>query len=354
MAPIIETRDLTKFYPRVRSYRELLRHPFRKSHVRALESVNLQVERGELFVLLGPNGAGKTTLIKILSTLILPTSGQALIDGLDVLVHEKDVRRRIGYVVADERSFYWRLTGRANLAFFATLNNLDPAGAERRISEVIELVGLEEEAAKMFKDYSTGMRQKLAIARGLLTDPMVLFMDEPTRSLDPAAAKRVRDFIQGRIVRELGKTVFLSTHNLEEAEALCDRIAILHRGRIATCGTIDEIRRTITPAKRYWIGCGDVPEEAVGRIRSLPFVTSVTAGNGIASVPTPGEILPGGIEVETEPDGKGIETVIRILVESGVPVLSCFPREIPLLELFTRSLSTDHAAGSVSPDPGGR
>lgn len=352
MAPIIETRNLTKRYPRVRSYRELLRHPFGKSHVRALESVNLRVDRGELFVLLGPNGAGKTTLIKILATLILPTSGQALIDGLDVLVHEKEVRQRIGYVVADERSFYWRLTGRANLAFFAILNNIDPSDAERRISEVIELVDLVEDAGKMFKDYSTGMRQKLAIARGLLTDPMVLFMDEPTRSLDPAASKRVRDFIQGRIVRELGKTVLLSTHNLEEAEALCDRIAILHKGRVATCGTLSEIRRTITPAKRYRIDCGDVPEEAADRIRALAGIRSLSKLDRATS-PRPsatGDLSRGGIEVETGADGEGIDAVIRVLVEARVPVLSCIPREIPLVELFTRSLSI----GVASADKGGR
>ena len=351
MAPIIETQNLTKHYPRVRSYRELLRHPFEKSHVHALESVTLRVDRGELFVLLGPNGAGKTTLIKILATLILPTSGTALIDGLDVLTHEKEVRKRIGYVVADERSFYWRLTGRANLAFFATLNNIDPADAARRISQVIELVDLAEDAGKMFKDYSTGMRQKLAIARGLLTDPMVLFMDEPTRSLDPAAAKRVRDFIQGRIVRELGKTVLLSTHNLEEAEALCDRIAILHKGRIATCGAISEIRRTISPAKRYWIGCGDVPEAAAGRIRALAGIRSMSKLDRSTSPrpSAPGDLPHGGIEVETGADGEGIDAVIRVLVEARVPVHACNPKEIPLVELFTRSLNT-----GASTDQGGR
>jgi ABC-2 type transport system ATP-binding protein len=231
MSHIIETFDLTKRYPQIKRYHEIVIHPFQKREITALDGVNIRVKRGEVFGLLGPNGAGKTTLIKTLCTLLLPNEGRALVNGYDIVKEEREVKRCIGYVVNDERSFYWRLTGRQNLGFFAMLNNLTPDRANRRIDEVLQLVGLEANGDKRVKDYSTGMKQKLAIARGMLSDPEVLFLDEPTRSLDPMIAKSLREFIRRNIAEGQGKTVFLSTHNLGEAEELCDRLAIIDRGK---------------------------------------------------------------------------------------------------------------------------
>ncbi len=167
MTYCIETEDLSHRFSVIKSYRDLLLHPFAKKEITALREITVGVRKGELFALLGPNGAGKTTLIKILSTLILPSSGKAFVNGLDVTKHDREVRKKIGYVVADERSFYWRLTGRQNLRFFAALNNLAPGDTAGRIRSLFGLVGLEQDADRMFKDYSSGMRQKLAIARGL-------------------------------------------------------------------------------------------------------------------------------------------------------------------------------------------
>jgi len=204
--------------------------------------INLQVREGEVFGLLGPNGAGKTTLIKILCTLIFPSAGTARVNGYDVLKESKKVRESIGYVTTDERSFYWRLTGRQNLEFFANLHNYYSSRARERVFELLEIVNLENRADDPFLSYSAGMKQRLAIARGLINDPRVLFMDEPTRSLDPKAAQSARDFISSYIIREQEKTIFLSTHNLSEAEQLCNRIAILDEGKIKIAGSPQELK----------------------------------------------------------------------------------------------------------------
>lgn len=211
----------------------------------SLDSVNLKVREGEVMGLLGPNGAGKSTLIKILCTLIMPTAGKAYVNGYDVVKENENVRKSLGYVTTDERSFYWRLTGRDNLDFYAALHNLGAKDAKQKVEELLEVVQLSERADELFLNYSAGMKQRMAIARGLLNDPQVLFMDEPTRSLDPGAAKKLRDFIRSKIVKENGKTIFLSTHNLDEAEQLCDRIAILDQGRVKALGSPEDLKNSV-------------------------------------------------------------------------------------------------------------
>jgi ABC-2 type transport system ATP-binding protein len=238
----IETHELTKRFALQKGFTDFLRHPFRKDEMTAVVDVNLKIKKGELFGILGPNGAGKTTLIKMLCTLILPSVGTAHVNGYDIAKDSGKVRRSIGFITSDERSFYWRLTGRRNLRFFASLHNYYSEDAEERIDELLNLVGLEERGDDRFLSYSAGMKQRMAIARGLLNDPAVIFMDEPTRALDPGAAQNVREFVRDRIVGDEGKTVFLSTHHLPEAEELCDRIAIIDEGRIRVIGTLDELK----------------------------------------------------------------------------------------------------------------
>jgi len=236
LSPVIETKNLGKKYPIPKGYRELLFHPFLKKEKPALENVSIQVQKGEIFGILGPNGSGKTTLLKILSTLILPSSGYALIHGMDVVKHEKEIKSIIGVVVSDERSFYWRLTGRENLSFFSTLNNIPGDEALQKIEEIAMQLGFADQLDHRFQEYSSGTRQKMAIARGLLTDPEILFMDEPTRSLDPEISRNLRTFIKEVLVRRYGKTIFLSTNNIQEAEDICDRVAIIHKGTIKQSG----------------------------------------------------------------------------------------------------------------------
>jgi ABC-2 type transport system ATP-binding protein len=238
----IEVHDLTKKFLLHRGLFDYVAHPLNKDEITSLETINLQVREGEVFGLLGPNGAGKTTLIKILCTLITPSTGTAKVNGHDVLTESRKVRESIGYVTTDERSFYWRLTGRQNLEFFANLHNYYSKKAQNRVSELLDIVNLEKRADDPFLSYSAGMKQRLAIARGLINDPKVLFMDEPTRSLDPKAAQDARDFIHDYIINEQEKTIFLSTHNLSEAEQLCNRIAILDEGKIKVSGTPQELK----------------------------------------------------------------------------------------------------------------
>jgi len=241
----IETRGLTKTFVVPRGIGDLVRRRPALEGITPVDGVDLLVRKGEVFGILGPNGAGKTTLIKILCTLILPTGGEARVNGYDVEKESGMVRESIGLVTTDERSFYWRLTGRQNLEFFASLHNFYSDDARDMVEELLGVVDLKYAADERFLNYSAGMKQRMAIARGLLNDPAVLFMDEPTRSLDPGAAQGLRDFIKEEIVKERGKTIFISTHNLEEAETLCDRVAIFDDGKIKVVGSPEELKENL-------------------------------------------------------------------------------------------------------------
>ena len=198
-------KNIFKKFPKTSGYRDLL--PFRKREwTEAVKDISLDIKEGEFFGMLGPNGAGKTTLIKMLCCLVLPNSGTASVFGSDIIKNEQKVKETVGLVSAEERSFFWRITGRENLEFYAALYNIPRHTVSRRINELLELVGLAEDGDKRFQSYSTGMRQKLAIARGLLSEPRLLFVDEPTRSLDPVSAQAVRRFLKEKIAAA-GKTI---------------------------------------------------------------------------------------------------------------------------------------------------
>ena len=228
---MITIRRLSKSFRQTKSLTECLRNPFQaRKPLAVLKQITLTVEGGELFCLLGLNGAGKTTLLKILAGLILPEDG------------EIQMERPVGFLSGEERSFYWRLTGRQNLEFFASLYNFSYQESKKKIEELSLLFGLEEFLDRMFMKYSTGMRQKLAIARNFLNDPPVLLMDEPTRSLDPLAQQEFRRLIREQLIRKEGKTVLFTTHHLEEAERFPDRIGILHQGRLVAVGSLEELK----------------------------------------------------------------------------------------------------------------
>jgi ABC-2 type transport system ATP-binding protein len=235
-APAIVAENLSKRYPVIRGFRELVLRPFDKRTVTALDGLDLEVGRGRVFCLLGPNGAGKTTLIKVLATLVLPDSGRASIAGRDVAREPAAAKAAVGYAVSDERSFYWRLTGRQNLEFFAALYGLRGPARDRRIGELLRIAGLEGAADLRFNAYSTGMRQMLAFARALLADAAILLVDEPTRSLDPQAADRTREFLCSELAGRQGKTILWATHDLGEAADCADDIAVISRGRIRLRG----------------------------------------------------------------------------------------------------------------------
>lgn len=210
-----------------------------KGDILAVNGVNLNIKRGTVFGLIGPNGAGKTTLIKLLSTLIKPTTGSAKINGFDIADKQREIRASIGLCVGGDRSFYWRLTGKQNLDFFGALQGLRGNRLHKKVEELLELFDLARED-KPLRYYSTGMRRKLDMARSFLTDPPILFLDEPTSSIDPSAAIKIRDVISS--LSEAGKTILLVTHNLHEAEKLCDRIAIMQSGKFIAKGSVDVLK----------------------------------------------------------------------------------------------------------------
>jgi ABC-2 type transport system ATP-binding protein len=214
-----------------------------KLDILAVDHISFEVGEGEMFGMLGPNGAGKTTTIKLLTTLLLPTAGRATVLGYDVALQPQSVRRQINVVYGGERGLYPRLTGRQNLLYAADLYGVEPSLGRERTGELLETVGLAERADERVENYSRGMKQRLHIARGLINDPQVIFMDEPTIGLDPEAAYFIRQRIKW--LTGEGKTIFLTTHDLWEADQLCDRVAILKKGQIIALDTSRGLRRMV-------------------------------------------------------------------------------------------------------------
>jgi ABC-2 type transport system ATP-binding protein len=250
--------SLSKRFAVRRGWANTIAHPLRRDYATVLDDVSLDVRRGELFGLLGPNGAGKTTLFKILSGLILTDEGSASVCGFDVSYELAEVRRRLRPVVSDERSLNWRLSARENLRLYASLQDLRGPARDRRVSEVLEIVELTDTGDKMVAKFSSGMRQRLMIARALLVQPEVLLLDEPTRSLDPISARRFRTFLRDELVEKQGCTVLLATHNAEEALELCDRVGVLNKGRLLRTGSPDRLMFELHDHQyRIWVDSGD-------------------------------------------------------------------------------------------------
>jgi len=238
----ISIRNLSKTYPvPFRRLRAFFRRPL-KDPVEALRDVSFEVETGEIFGLIGRNGAGKTTLTKIVATLVQPTTGSVSVHGHDSVSDDEHVRRQIGLATAEERSFYWRLTSEQNLMFFARLHGLSDRVAGQRIKAVVSKLELDEVARRRFGELSTGNKQRLAVARSMLANPPVLLLDEPTRSLDPLAAARMRELILSLAGQDPPVTILLTSHNLAEVETLCARVAIISRGRIRAIDTPRNLR----------------------------------------------------------------------------------------------------------------
>jgi ABC-2 type transport system ATP-binding protein len=251
-----------------------------KPPVTALDGVDLEVAPGEFFGLLGPNGAGKTTLIKILTTLLLPTSGTARVFGFDVARETKQIRRIMNIVSGGEHSGYGMLTIREQLWMFSQFYGLGVREGRRRVEELIDAVGLREQALQRVGTLSTGQRQKMNFARGLLNDPWIFFLDEPTLGLDVAAARSVRALVGEWKARVPGRTILLTTHYMAEADELCERIAIVDRGRILAIGTPAELRRRVQSESLFRLEL-DRLDGGSGSLARLPGVLSaVPASDG--------------------------------------------------------------------------
>ncbi|MFE2144160.1 ABC transporter ATP-binding protein [Streptomyces sp. NPDC059456] len=273
---VIEVQDLTRTF-RTRRGRV----------VTALDHVGFQVERGEVLGLLGPNGAGKTTLSRILTTLLVPTSGTARVSGFDVVDRPREVRRRIGLVLGGDRGLYGRLTARQNLRYWAALQGLDARTARRRTEEVMELLGLDGRGDDRVETFSRGMVQRVHLARALLGEPDVLVMDEPTNGMDPHAGAGFRELV--RTLRGGGTTVVLTTHDMQEAQALCSRVALIDHGRILRIGSTTELLAGIrTPRTLTAVG---VPPETAARIAALAGSATTDAEGNLTARPADDESL---------------------------------------------------------------
>lgn len=274
----IETINLTKIFRSVkerkgRSYLgRIMRRDGDLEEKVAVDHINIKIRKGELFGLLGPNGAGKTTLIKMLCTLIYPTEGSALISGYDIRKDDFMVRRCVSTVLGPERGFSWRLSGRQNLEFLAALYDVPRIEASERIRRLLSLLDMERDADRTFQKYSMGQKRKLTLAKALLPDASVLLLDEPTIGLDPTVSREVRRFIREKVIGESGKTVLLTTHYMEEADKICDRIAIIHEGKIVAVGTPSEIKDTIKESVMIELkvtGCSANVSEMINRIEGV-------------------------------------------------------------------------------------
>lgn len=259
----VSIKQLSKTYPVLFArLKQLLRRPS-KPPVEALRDVSLDVYEGEIFGLIGPNGAGKTTLTKIVATLVQPTFGTVTVRGYDSVRDDRRVREQVGLATAEERSFYWRLTAEQNLIFFARLYGLGDDEARKRITELFKRLELLDLATRRFGEMSTGNKQRLALARALLARPPVLLLDEPTRSLDPLAAARMRDLIRTLAGGDPPVSILLTSHNLAEVEELCERVAVINGGRIRAVGTPEQLRALHRQTENVSVFARGVPPDQV-------------------------------------------------------------------------------------------
>ena len=317
-SPAIRAESLTReFYPH--------RGFFRNGEpVLAVDGVDLCVEAGTVFGLLGPNGAGKTTTIKMLSTLLIPSSGHAYVAGFDVAAQERDVRQRLGVLLGGDRGLYGKIPAVDNLRFFATLYGVSRLEIEDRVQAMLRLTGLAGRQKERVEGFSRGMKQRLHLAKALIHDPEVVILDEPTIGLDPDAAVQLR-----AVVRSLtpGKTVLLTTHYLAEADELCDRIAIIDGGRIIVEDTPAGIKRLVGSGSMIEITVrGNPREETIEALRMCAGV------DGVIRLPDCQE----GVVV-LQISGRGdclTEWAIPILIADGHPVLSVRPRTVSLEQAF--------------------
>ena len=324
----IQTSALAKRFPKSRGWRGAFSH--RELAPPAVDGVDLSVREGELFGLVGPNGAGKTTLIKMLATLVLPTSGTAWVNGFE-LSDEINVKRSMGLVTSDERSFYWRLTGRQNLDFFASLNALPASSIPNRVTDVLDSVGLQNMADKPFQIYSTGMRQRLSIARALLAAPRILFLDEPTTGLDPAATRQLHALIRDQLTREQGMTVFMSSHRLDEVERLCDRVAVMSAGRVRACGSVADLRSVVAPRERYQLQVRGWSPEIQTEIEDRVPGVVVDSIDGQENL----------LEFSVSADGDALNRVIDTVRGHGGSIQSLSRERASLDEIFDQITTAD-------------
>jgi ABC-2 type transport system ATP-binding protein len=293
--------------------------------VNAVDNLNLEIKKGELFGLLGPNGAGKTTLVKMLCTLLPPDSGTASINGYDIVKQQMQVKRSLGTLFSvGERGFFWRLNGYRNLEFFAAIYNVPRQKRHERITEVLRLVGLENSTFELYQKYSGGMKRRLALARTLLPNPPVILLDEPTTGLDVISSRNIREFVK-KTVQESGKTVLYTTHYIEEAAQICDRIGILKQGKIVAVDTPNALRAKVKKGESIFLVVEDITQSQIERIRSLQGVIEITENAEADLMPNQKDLC---LELQSVDQ---LPAIFDYLFEQKIKLVN-FKREEPSLE----------------------
>lgn len=333
---VVRISHLTKRFPTRRGLRQALLHPLGRSTTTVVADVTFNASAGEFLGLLGPNGAGKTTLLKMLSTLILPDEGSATIDGYDVVRDAEVVRTLVSPCLATERSLYFRLTARENLSVYAALQGVERGERRSRIEEVLQAVSLTDTGEKLAGQFSSGMLQRLLIARALLTRPRLLLLDEPTRSLDPISARQFRAFLRDELVRQRGCAVILATHNAEEAFELCDRVGVLNHGRLLANGTASQLSREFLGI-RYHVSTTQPDHPAVRELSARGISVIAT---------TPRRDEPGGwhdvvLRLEPDHDPSG---VLAHLAGQGMRIAAFDPIRPSLADLIEGVVSRENVS----------
>ena len=330
----IETNDLGRIYKLRGSKKE------KRKELVALQNVNLTVERGELFGLLGPNGAGKTTLIKVLTTLLSPTSGWARVAGLDVHAEPEVVRPKINMVSGGESSGYGLLTVRENLWMFSQFYGVPSKEANERIEALLEMVGMKDRMHTKSSDLSTGLRQKMNIVRGFLTEPEVLFLDEPTLGLDVGAMRDVRKFILDWLKADEERTLLLTTHYMAEAEELCDRVAIINKGRVLACNTPTALKQGLQKDALFEIEVSPLNGLTQQNLLDQPEVTKAA----VTETETGAKLSLSLVEESA------LARVINLFTQKDVKVMNLTKRQPTLEDVFVdlvgRSMAEEEEHGS--------
>lgn len=334
MTVALSIQNVSKTYPvPLAGTRKVLRMKER-SPVEALTEVSLEVFEGEVFGLIGRNGAGKTTLAKIIATLVQPTRGFVSVRGFDSVREEARVRAQVGLASAEERSFYWRLTVEQNLVFFSRLYGLGAREGRQRIEEILELFELTPLRRRRFGELSTGNKQRMAVARALLNSPPVLLLDEPTRSLDPLAAARMRELIGSLARGARPVTILLTSHNLAEVEELCERVAVISRGRIRAVDEPHSLRAAHRNRERVRLTLRGVAAEGVSEILRVALGQSGEHAQFEAETFEDGEAGRVAVVFERESGDDALDLALRALVEGGAHVVSCETERGTLLDVL--------------------
>ena len=326
--PAVSVDRISKTYPvPFLRLKKFLRRKF-KPPVEALCDVSFQINEGEIFGLIGPNGAGKTTLTKIVATLVQPTLGAVTVKGYDSVREDEQVRRQVGLATAEERSFYWRLTAEQNLLFFARLYGLSEAAANKRIKELLLRLEIVELARRRFGELSTGNKQRLAVARAMLASPPVLLLDEPTRSLDPLAASRMRALIKSLASEDTRVTVLLTSHNLAEVEELCQRVAIISKGSIRALDAPQNLRSLHTQAEQVSIAFTSLAASDAEHALARAF------GNRFFSLHTSAREDECVLKFPREARDETLNSVLKVLQQSGAVIRAVETERATLLEVL--------------------